>query len=190
MVPAAFLHPFPGTAVLQQLLWYRYELNLLSLSFFFGQEACRAHSSWSMRFLLHGASLRGDPKQKLCSGSEQIRSLFAMVGSSDPVSLPVGSTSPCSSAWCVRKDDVSATVTLSLVAQINEPVTTTQPPRIFVFICHLEFPFHFFPGSCWCLGAASQGFQELLLASVSASLSSQGSGGSCSSPIARSPGCV
>lgn len=65
-----------------------------------------------------------------CDSSEHIRSLFAVVGRSDPV----GDTSPCSSAWCVRKDDVPARVTLSLVAQINEPVTTMQPPGIFVFV--------------------------------------------------------
>lgn len=91
-----------------------------------------------------------------CNGSEHIRFLFAVVGSSDPVFLPVGNTPSCSSAQCVREDDVPATVTLSLVAQINEPVTATQPPRIFVFICHLEFPLLFFTGSRSCLGTADK----------------------------------
>lgn len=104
------------------------------------------------------------PTKSSCDGSESIGSLFAMVGSSDPVSLPVGNTFPCSSAWCVRKDDVPATVTLSLVAQINEPVTTMQPPGVSVFVCHLEFPFHFFAGSrssCW--GAAAKVSRSLFL---------------------------
>lgn len=95
--------------------------------------------------------------------SQHIRSPFATVGSSDPVNLPVGNTSPCSSAWCVRKDDVPATVTLSLVAQINEPVTAMQLPRMFGFICHLEFPFHFFTASCSWLGAAAKVSMSLFL---------------------------
>lgn len=103
------------------------------------------------------------PAKCSCDSSEHIRSLFAVVGGSDPVSLPEGNTSPCSSAWCVRKDDVPARVTLSLVAQINEPVTITQPPGIFVFIWHLEFPFHIFSGSFSCLGAAAKVSRSLFL---------------------------
>lgn len=51
-----------------------------------------------------------------CSGSERIPSPFAVLGSSDPVFLPVENTSLCSGAWCVREDDVPGTVTPSLVA--------------------------------------------------------------------------
>lgn len=131
-------------------------LSLTSLWFFFGYKACKAHGfpAWSIPSWW---------SQLKAPAIEHIRSPFAMVGSSDPVSLPVGNTSPCSSARCVGEDDVPATVTLSLVAPINESVTTTQPPRIFVFISHSEFPFPFFSGSCSCLGAAAKVARTLFL---------------------------
>lgn len=89
-----------------------------------------------------------------------VTSPFAVLGSSDPVFLPVGNTSPCSSARCVRSDDVPGVVPVSLVAWINEPVTTAQPPRVFVSICYLEFPFHVFAASCSGLGAAAKVFES------------------------------
>lgn len=71
-----------------------------------------------MSLFLHTVSVifLHDEPNKTCSGSERIPSPFAVLGSSDPVFLPVENTSLCSSACCVREDDVPGTVTPSLVA--------------------------------------------------------------------------